>query len=109
MNIRLNMDFFNRRRGDVIRKGDKYYEDFKGWAERKDLRHGAVICSFVEDEAPKVDEGTTSDQDQSDPEGQADERAEEVEVKPELVCDICGYVAVNHGVLARHKTSKHKE
>lgn len=52
--IKVNVFILNKRPGDVVSPGDKFYDTFKSWAERGDRNGGAVICNFHE-EAP-VDE-----------------------------------------------------
>lgn len=53
--IKVNVYLLNKKPGDLLALGDKDYDTFRMWAEKKDTRNGAQICEFhVPPEPDKV-------------------------------------------------------
>lgn len=46
MRIKVNVHLLGHRPGDIMKEGDRFYEDFKAWAVMKSTRNGAVICEI---------------------------------------------------------------
>lgn len=44
--IKVNIAILDRRRDDVVEEGDRYYDQFKRWAENEDRKQGVQICEF---------------------------------------------------------------
>jgi len=49
--IRVNINVLNKKVGDIVREGDKWFEQFRAWAVRGDLKQGVVICNFTHGES----------------------------------------------------------
>lgn len=48
--LKINAYILNHKPGDVIKTGDKNYEVFKNWADRRDKRSGLIVCEHIQSE-----------------------------------------------------------
>lgn len=59
MHIKVKTYILDRKPCDIVKPGDRYYEDFKNWAVKKSTRNGAVICEPC-DMSEKVEQPMTT-------------------------------------------------
>lgn len=48
MQIRVKVNLLSYSPGQILKEGDKWYEDFKAWAVKKSTRNGALIAEVCD-------------------------------------------------------------
>lgn len=94
MDIKVKVGILHRKTGDIVREGDKDYETFVYWAERKDRKFGMVICEFVQGQDER---SIQKDGSEEHPEDDGDVL---------LICE-CGFISHSESGMKIHKAKKH--